>query len=90
MHRKYYRHKVFLYFSEELFTTRLSLGECFDKKKTIPGTRSFCEFIHVDGNTVKMKYCGEEEVPCSVHNFTDICAPPEEIKLHDYVYCMYL
>ena len=49
---------------DELIKTREPLKDKFAKTVTIPGTRSYYEFLPLGENTVAMKYCSKyQEVP---------------------------
>jgi hypothetical protein len=63
----------FIYITKEtLKEARNALSGRFEKTTTVPGTRSFHEFIPVDEKTVEVKYCSEDVIPCSTHHFNNI------------------
>ena len=61
----------FIYITKDvLVETRKSLEERFSNAVTIPGSRSFHEFIPLTENTIAMKYCSKDEEVATTFSFS--------------------
>ena len=54
---------------DELTKTQESLEDRFAKAMTIPGTRSYHEFIPLNKNTIAMKYCSKDQEVATTFSF---------------------
>ena len=64
-----------------MIKTQESLEDRFAKAITIPGTRSFHEFIAPNENTIAMKYCCKDQEVATTFSFSN------EDKVSDVVNC---
>jgi len=77
---------------EELINVRQQLSKRFEPLTTIPGTRSFHEFIPIDSNTITTKYCSEDTDIALTFVFSKDKTqvnPLLLIKVFDFVCCIY-
>ena len=84
----------FIFISKDvLVQTRESLVERFTKAVTIPGTRSYHEFIPISKNSISMKYCSEDKEVATTFSFSGENPTNTElwksVKSLDFVSCYY-
>ena len=83
----------------ELAKTQESSEDRFPKAITIPGTRSYHEFIPLSENTTAMKYCSKDQEVATTFSFLNEDKasgavnsneePSENVKALDFVSCYY-
>jgi hypothetical protein len=79
---------------EQISQVRKSLTERFSHAKTIPGTRSFHQFVPLDDNTIRAKRVSEDEAFSLTFQFRKINAARVQpaqltIKTSNFVICKY-
>ena len=89
----------FIFITKELPKTRESLEDRFAKAITIPGTKSYHEFIPFNENTIAMKYCSKHQEVATTFSFLNEDKvsdtlnsnekPSENFKALDFVSCYY-
>ena len=71
---------------DELDDIREKHKSRYGNVKTIPGTRSFHQFVHIGDNKLGTKYCSNDETYATVHSFdTDISFEQEITSVGCYV-----
>ena len=81
--------KFFFSTKEEIEETRAFHCKRYEKVFTIPGTRSFHQFIAINNKTVGLKRCSED-ISFKEHSFSkDEVFQPFTIKLSSYVAVVY-
>ena len=83
--------KAASYDENEVDATRAKFSKRFDNIKTIPGTRSFHEFIPTTANEIGVKFCSEDQDICQTYNFGNDFSVLEslDLKVLEYVCCTY-
>ena len=91
--------KFIFIIKDELTKTRESLEDRFAKAITIPGARSYHEFIPISENTTAMKYCSKDQEVATTFFFLNEDKvsdavnsneePSENVKALDFVSCYY-
>ena len=72
----------FIYLSkDEVDAIRAKFAKWFDNIKTIPGTRSFHEFIPITPNEIGVKFFSEDQDIWQTHNFGNNVSVPESLNL---------
>ena len=90
----------FIFITQDEWTkTQESLEDIFTKAITIPGTRSYHEFIPLSENTTAMKYCSKDQEVATTFFFLNEDKvsdavnsneePSENVKALDFVSCHY-
>ena len=62
---------------DEAEASRAKFAKRFNNIKTIPGTRSFHEFILITPNEIGVRFCSEDQDICQTHNFGSDVSVPE-------------
>ena len=71
----------FIYLSkDEVDATRTKFAKRLDNIKSIPGTRSFHEFIPITPNEI-VKFCSEDQDICQTRNCGNDAFVPESLNL---------
>ena len=91
--------KFIFIIKDELTKTWESLEDRFTKAITIPGTRSYHEFILLSENTIAMRYCSKDQEVATTFSFLNKDKksdavnsneePSENVKALDFVSCHY-
>ena len=81
----------FIYISsDEMSETRIFLEDRFLNASTIPGTRSFHQFVPLGDNKIATKRCSEDGEIALVHSFISNTKVTEiEVFHFDFVCCLY-
>jgi hypothetical protein len=75
--------------SEDIFSVRKSLTPRLNNAKTLPGTRSFHQFIPQDTTSINVKRVFEQEEFNLTFNFTGSIQNLQEIIAGKYFICKY-
>ena len=69
---------------------RKDLVSRYNKARTVPGTRSFHQFVPISSNSIGAKHVSEESEYSLVFNFESAISPHQlQLKISQFVVCLY-